>query len=394
MKRRIANFLKYNKVAYFFYYCLMSLWVNILKIFVKPNNKLIFFNSFAGRKYDDSPRVIFETMKEDPRFSDYSFVWAFHEPDKYMVEGAKIIKTDGINYFKTALSARVWITNSSVERGLGFKGKNTFYLNTWHGSPIKKMGSDISAENKSFKSKSIRNVNAMNTQSYFEAEIFSRCFGIPRDNLIEIGLPRNDVLANYSKSDREKIRKSLGISNKKKILLYCPTFREYEKDEKYGVVMAPPMDLKKWERKLGSEYQLLFRAHYEVAKIMEIKEDEFIRNVTDYPSLNDLMIASDVLLSDYSSIYFDYSIMDKCMLHFSYDYDKYEEKRGMYFDIRKCISGADTEDGVIQLLLNMNYDEEVKKTLDFRNKYMNFYGNAAKQTVELIANKILVEEKQ
>lgn len=388
MKQKLTNLLKYNKILFAIYHYAITLFVNGLKFFVKSDDHLILFNSFAGRKYDDSPKAIFEAMKVDQRFKGYKLVWAFHEPDKFSLDGAEKIQTDGIKYFITALKARVWITNSSVERGLSFKGKHTFYLNTWHGSPIKKMGTDIAADSKTFRSTRISIVDIMNTQSYFEADIFSKCFGIPRDHFIEVGLPRNDTLANYTAEEQEQIRRKLGLPTDKKIILYCPTFREYEKDENLGVVLAPPMDLKKWEADLGNQYVLLFRAHYEVSKIMEIQENDFVRNVTDYPALNDLMIASDILISDYSSIFFDYSIMDKCMIHFTYDFDKYEEKRGMYFDIRDYLSGADSEDGVIAILKDVDTEKEIEKTVAFRNKYMNFYGEASKKTVDCIADHI------
>lgn len=388
MRQRIVNLLKYNRVVYAVYYYLMSFCINVLKLFIRVDDKLILINSFAGRKYDDSPKAIFEQMKRDKRFEGYKIVWAFHEPDKFEVEGAEKIKTDCFKYFATALKARVWVTNSSVERGLHFKRKKTFYLNTWHGTPIKKMGSDITSGNTSFDTKSAYNFDVMNAQSLFEADVFSRCFKIPRENFIEVGLPRNDALANYTEEQREELRRKLNIPTGKKVILYCPTFREYEKDEHLGVVLKPPMDLNKWEKELGDEYVLLFRAHYEVSKVMDIKDGDFVRNATDYPSLNDLMIASDILLSDYSSVFFDYSIMDKCMIHFTYDYDKYNEQRGMYFDIREYLSGAATEDDVIDYIKNMDYSSEVEKTRAFRDSFMNFYGSAAKKTVDCIAEHI------
>lgn len=389
MKKKIVNFLKYNRIAYTIYYYIFSTIINGLKIFVRPDEKLILFNSFAGRKYDDSPKAIYEAMRKDSRFKGFHFVWAFHQPELYKVKGAKKIKTDGFNYFITALKARAWVTNSSVERGLNFKGKKTFYLNTWHGSPIKKMGSDIEKGNQSFRSKGNNKTDIMNTQSNFEADIFSKCFGIPRNHFLKVGLPRNDELTSYSDNYRNVIRKKLGIPVEKKAILYCPTFREYEKDENYGVVLAPPIDLKKWENYLGKQYVLLFRAHYEVSNVMDINENRFIKNVTDYVSLNELMIASDILVSDYSSIFFDYSIMDKPMLHFTYDYDKYEEKRGMYFDIRKYLYGASNEDELIRVILNLNDIDAICKTLLFRKKYVNYYGNAVTQTLDCIARHIL-----
>lgn len=389
LKRNIVNFIKYNRFAYTTYYYIMSVAINGLKLIVKPDDKLILFNSFAGRKYDDSPKAIYEAMRKDPRFKDYHFVWAFHQPEKFTVKGAKKIKTDGLKYFITALKARVWVTNSSVERGLNFKGKNTFYLNTWHGSPIKKMGTDIAKDNQSFGAKGKNKTDVMNTQSEFEAAIFSKCFGIPRNHFLKVGLPRNDELADYTEERRNEIRKKLALPADKKVILYCPTFREYERDENLGVILAPPIDLKKWQSKLGEHFVLLFRAHYEVSKVMDIEENGFVKNVTDYLSLNELMIASDILISDYSSIFFDYSIMDKPMLHFTYDYDKYEEKRGMYFDIRDYLSGESNEDDLIRLLLNYNKFEELSKTQMFRNKYVNYYGEAAVRTVDCIAKHIM-----
>lgn len=369
----------------------MSAVINFLKLFVKTDDKLILFNSFAGRKYDDSPKAIYEVMRRDKRFNGYHFVWALHNPNQYKIKGAKIIKTDGIDYFITALMARVWITNSSVERGLNFKGKRTLYFNTWHGTPMKKMGTDIQSDNQSFKSKSDSKIDVMMSQGKFETEVFSRSFGISKNKFLEAGLPRNDILSNYTKEQRESIRQKFGIKSEQKVILYCPTFREYEKDEHLGVIMAPPMHLKKWQDILGNEYVLLMRAHYEVSKVMKIEENEFVKDMTNYPDLNDLFIASDILISDYSSVFFDYSITGKPMFHFTYDYDKYSSKRGMYFDIRYYLSGAENEDKLISIIKNIDEQNEQNKTIYFRDKYVNFYGNAASKAVDRIAELIKLQ---
>lgn len=384
MKKRIINLLKYNKGIYNIYFYIMSFILKLLKLFVKTDNKLILFNSFAGRKYDDSPKEIYEEIIKDDRFKEYKVVWAFHNPEKHKINGAKVIKTDTLEYFITALKSRVWITNSSVERGLDFKNKNTFYLNTWHGTPLKKMGSDIQTDNKSFKSKSKNKVDTMNAQSDYEANIFSRVFNIPRNHFLEVGLPRNDKLINYSCKTRSDIRARLDIPSNKKVILYAPTFREYEKDKNNGCVLKPPMNLKKWENKLSDEYILLFRAHYEVSKVMEINNNYFVRDMTNYNSLNDLMIASDILVSDYSSIFFDYSLMNKPMLYFTYDYEKYSSHRGMYFDIREHLNGGKNEDEIINILKNIDVNLEVNKTIDFKNKFVNYSGDATKKTIDYL----------
>ena len=150
--------------------------------------------------------------------------------------------------------------------------------------------------------------------------------------------------------------------------------------------MAPPINLKLWEEKLGRNYVLLFRAHYEVVKVMNVTSNEFVRDVSAYPVLNELMIVSDILISDYSSIYFDYSVMDKPMLCFAYDYDEYQSKRGMYFDVRKELecTDMDTEDKVIQEILSMDLEKRIAVTRSFRDKYVTSFGTATKQSLYLI----------
>lgn len=388
MKKKLINILKYNKIIYSFYFYVFSMAMNLLKFFVKLDDKLILFNSFAGRNYDDSPKVIFEHMIADERFKDYKMVWAFHEPGKYIVNGAEKIKTDTLEYFITALKARVWITNSSVGRGLDFKGKNTLYFNTWHGTPMKKMGTDIDKGNQAFSSKGKNQFDVMMSQGAYETEIFSRSFGVPKENFLEAGLPRNDIYVNYTEEYRNAIREKLGISSDKKIILYCPTFREYEKDENQGCVLIPPMDLRKWQNELEKDYVLLFRAHYEVAKVMDIQENDFVRNMTAYPNLSELMVASDMLISDYSSVFFDYSIMDKPMLHFTYGYEKYAAERGMYFDIREYLSGGENEDILISIIQKLSTEKELEKTRNFRQEFVHFYGNAGKSAVDEIYRKL------
>ena len=383
-KKFFVNFLKTHKGIYNLYYVALSAILKMFHSFMRTDDKLVLFNSFGGKKYDDSPKSIYEAMLKDDRFKDYKFVWAFHDTDKFEVSGARIIKTDTFKYFKTAMKARVWITNSSIERGLEFKGKNTIYFNTWHGTPIKKMGTDISQDSKSFATKSRTSIDVMTAQSDFEADIFSRVFNINSDKFLRCGLPRNDKYANITSEQVEKIKQKLNIPIEKKCILYAPTFREYDRDKENSCVLAPPMDIEKWQEILGNEYVLLFRAHYEIGKIMHMEDNDFVRNVSGYPLLEDLMIISDVLISDYSSIFFDFSIMDKAMLHFTYDYEEYATKRGMYFDIRKWISGADNADELLEIIKNFDFNTEVLKTKQFREKYVNYYGNATKQCLDCI----------
>lgn len=388
----LINKVKYSPIIYNVYFYIGSMVIKFVGLFIKKDPHLIVFSSFGGRKFDDSPKCIYEQILLDHRFDSFEIIWAFIQPEDIHIARGKKVKTDTWGYYRALLRAGCWVTNSAMERGLSFKDNRTFYYNSWHGTPMKLMGSDIDKSNKSFGSKSRTcPYDVFCAQSQFDADIFMRCFGVPEQSMKIIGLPRNDeLIMDSGESRKRKIKRELGISDDKKVILYAPTFREFNKDDNMNCVMAPPMSIEKWKDTLGNDYVLLFRAHYEVVKVMNLHPDDFLKDVSSYPSLNDLMIVSDILISDYSSIFFDYSIMEKSMLCFAYDYDEYVSKRGLYFDIRKELDcmGLDTEDAIISSILQL--DENYRKAITrvFRDKYVTYYGTATKKSLDIIYDAI------
>ena len=389
MKKYLFYIVKYVKWIYKLYFYLGSFALKVVKLFVRPDDKLILFISFGGRRFDDSPKAIYDSMIKDVRFDEYRIVWAFNNPDAFELQRGQKVKCDTFSYFKTALIARVWISNSTVERGLEFKGKHTFYFNTWHGTPIKKMGADVRGDNKSFKGKGQWKVDYFTCQGEFEQDVFCRVFGgLNKDIARVIGLPRNDIYANYSREYMLSLRKKMNIPSDKRVILYAPTFREYDKSSSMEVKVSVPMDIEKWRKELARDHVLLFRAHYEVAKGLNIKSDDFVREMSSYPQLEDLMIVSDMLISDYSSIFFDYSIMQKPMLAFCYDYDRYASERGMYFDIREWLPSADKEDKLFEFIKADNQEDHIAMTCKFQKKYVTAYGSAVKQSLDVLYNEL------
>lgn len=389
MKEQLGIWIKYYKFLYSWYYYIMGFFLWLLKKVVKPDKNIILFSSFGGKKFDDSPKVIYDLMLLDNRFNQFKLVWAFHKPDNFEIPRGEKVRTDTWSFFITALRARCWITNSSIERGIKFKGKNTFYLNTWHGTPIKRMGADIATINKSFRRKGKSALDAFLVQGKFEAEIFSRVFRINPNKIYLYGLPRNDSLVNYAKTDKELIAKELGLPAGKRVILYAPTFREYDRDNKKRCIIAPPININKWKKNLSQDYVFLFRAHYEVAKALHIEFDnEFIFDVSRYGILNKLMLVSDLLISDYSSIFFDYSIMEKPMFCFAYDYDRYASERGMYFDIRQKLTSCSNEDSLIDAIKKLDSQKEIKKAINFKKEFIDAYGEATQLSLNLIYNNI------
>lgn len=389
MNQKLASHIKYVKPLYACYYHTGTLFLRLLRLFVKPQDNMILFISYGGKKYDDSPKCIYEAMCHDKRFNGYELVWAFNDPGAYAIGMGRKIKTDTLRYFITALKARCWVTNSAVERGLSFKGKRTFYFNTWHGGTIKWMGCDIPWENDSFRSKSKWKVDVMLAQSDYEARLFSRVFDIPLKRFETIGRPRNDGLAVSMPDEIERLKASLHIESRKKVILYAPTFREYEKNEA-GCSLSIPVDFHKWEKHLSDEYVVLFRAHYEVASHMNVQNSDFLRDVSDYPQLNDLMLVADILVSDYSGIYYDFSVMGKPMLCFAYDYEEYSQKRGLYFDIRKELScgNISNENQLLNAITHLDKEKACRQSCRFRDKYVTAYGDATQKSLDIIATEL------
>jgi len=354
-------------------------------LFVKTDTKLIIFSSFGGRKYDDSPKAIYEAMLQDSRFEDYKLMWAFMHPEDYDLPKGEKVRVDTLDYYISLLRARIWVTNSSMTRGLNFSGRNTFQINTWHGSTIKRMGSDINSGNTSFGIKGNSKIGGiMLAQGLYDVDVFSRAFNMSANDFSVIGLPRNDELAQATKEKQDKLKISLGIPKGKKTILYAPTFREYDKDDSNNVVLLPPVNLHLWADKLGNDYVLLFRAHYEVARIIGLEENEFVKDVSAYPNLNELMIASDLLISDYSSIFFDYAILGKPMLCYCYDYEKYAEKRGVYFDIRRWLPSANGEEELLNVIYNIDTTVKSEASIKFLRNYVTEFGQATEKSLDII----------
>lgn len=379
MKEKLIQFAKDNRVVYSIYYHLMNVVVRFIKLLVKPDDKLILFVSYGGRYFNDSPKCLYDRIKTDPRFTDYKLVWAFRTPSDYP-EVENRIKIDSLQYFSTALKARCWITNVHIERGLDFKGKNTFYFNTAH-TNIPKLSEGAANNEKTFKSKAEGKCDFFCVQCEYEKELFK----YSGKKVEVVGFPKNDILANYEEEDRIRIRRKLDIPDGKIVILYAPTFREgYLKDRNVEV------NFKKWEKILGHDYMVFFRAHPVFAcKVNVDSTSGFVVDMSSYSDNNDLMIAADILISDYSGIFVEFGIQQKPMFCYAYDYDDYVITRGLFFDVRKDLPGGYlNEEDLLDYIKNGDRQEIMKKVETFRNKYIQVYGHATDACLDIIYKNI------
>ncbi len=367
--------------------------LRFFSIFIPKHNKQILFASFGGRNFNDSPKAIYDEICKRDIFRDWNLIWAFVKPDSISIPRGKKIKIDSLQFFKALLQSRVWVSNSGMDRAIHLNLRNVIKVETWHGTPLKKICGDehqnILGGRRTVKGK-LDNKTIRCAQSEFDRHLFQRLFHATRECILACDLPRNDELFEYSEKKLNLIRSSLNIVNGKKIILYAPTYREYLWDDKGNNLIAPPIHLDKWKTILGSKYVLLFRAHYAVGTALNIKTDDFVIDVSSYPNLNDLYAISDMMISDYSSAFFDYSILERPMFCFAYDLDEYQEKRGLYLDLKETLPCEvhEQEDSLLEDIKNVDVESSSQKTHAFHLKFTPYAGRASKVVVDEIIKRL------
>lgn len=391
MRQQIISYFKRNPQILNIAWNSARVILNIYGRFKTQGNKVV-FASFGGRKFDDSPKALYDEISQRHEFDKWDLVWAFVEPEKFTLPRGRKVKIDTLSFFKELLTAKIWISNSGIDRGIGIKKKGLIKVETWHGTPIKKIGGEENQNSMKVSKRAfpLDTDTIRCAQSDYDREIFARIFHASMDSFVMEDLPRNDPLLTYSKNKCNQIRATLKIPNGKKVILYVPTYREYLLNEKNEIFMKPPIDLAKWESKLSEQFVMLFRAHYAVNAALEICDSDFIRDVTDYQTLNDLYAIADLLISDYSSSFFDYSILNRPMLCFAYDLDEYEIKRGLYLKLEDTLpcSIDKNEDDLIEHIINLDYKAASEATKEFHEHFAPKAGNASRAVTGVIIGRI------
>ncbi len=394
LRDRIISFFKANpsvvRIVWRCARCLLRVW----GWFVPVQKKTMIFCSFGGRKYDDSPKALYEEVCRRTEFDGWRLIWAFVEPDKYTITRGDKLKVDTMAFFKALLQSRVWVSNSGMDRGIGLKRKGTIRVETWHGTPLKKIGGEehqnsLGKSPTTYKGKKDGDTIRC-AQSEFDREIFARINHAEKSAILLSDLPRNDSLLSYTDEMISEVKCHIGITADKKVILYMPTYREYLVDEKGNNYIAPPLNFEEWKRLLGDGFVVLIRAHYAVTAALNVCESDFLKDVSAYPFINDLYAVSDILVSDYSSAYFDYSILDRPMLCFAYDLNEYEHKRGLYLNLEStlpCVVDYD-ENSLLKHIMHLDYAEAIARTKEFHHKYAPYAGHASKDVIDIVLSKI------
>lgn len=303
------------------------------------------FVSFGGRQVSDSPLEIFhELQKTQPNLKK---VWAVVDESQEVPAGSSKIVVGTPSWFAALARSKYLVSNNNLPQYFR-KRPGQIYLQTWHGTPLKRIGKDIGKNQltEGYNNAMKREAGYWDyliSPNEFSSEIFPRAFGF-RGRLLETGYPRNDRLA---KPKSQGLREKLGIATGQTVVLYAPTWRDDARDEAGNWAAVNNLQ----QVSLPSNFTLLYRGHTNTAA-SERKLAADTIDVTDYPDVTDLYLAADVLVTDYSSVMFDFSVTGKPMLFLCPDLANYRTLRGFYFDFENEVPGPilKTAAEVVQVL--------------------------------------------
>lgn len=338
------------------------------------DSKSIVFSSFSGRYFSDSPKAIYEYMIASGKYSDYKFIWAFRNPRDFDFlldnPNTAIVKANTKTYEKSLIRSKFWIMNYRVADHI-YPTDEQVYVQLWHGTPLKRLGYDIHISDNAMNSKNeIREKYRIDAEKFkyilspsaFASEKFVSAWNLKavgkEDTVLLDGYPRNDFLVNFTEEDVREIKARLEIiDTDKKIILYAPTWRDNQHTSGVGYTYEVSVDFDKLRKELQDEYIILFRAHYLVANTFDFeKYDGFIFNVSEYSDINHLYAVSDMLITDYSSVFFDYAVLEKPIIYYMYDLKQYGNTiRGFYLDVKELPGPiVESEDQLIKAIGDSN----------------------------------------
>ncbi|MEV1020906.1 CDP-glycerol glycerophosphotransferase family protein [Streptomyces sp. NPDC050264] len=305
----------------------------------------VVFESHMGKCYGDSPRAIHEELVARRRGAHV--VWSYATSPDGFPPDAKLVRRWSWRYLWALARAEWWVDNQGFPHALD-KPKHTTYLQTWHGSAYKRMGFDEirhktqNAPRREQLARAVDRFDHFLVRSEHDVNTLAHAYRISGDRLMRVGYPRNDRLVAARKRDgregrfpRPALAVALGIPDHRTVVLYAPTFRGAPKKN----TVRLPLDVRRFAEQFGDTHVLLVRAHYMEAAALPVTPPGTVIDVSAHHDVSELLCLADVLVTDYSSIMFDYALLDRPLVHFAPDLDAYAAERGSYFDLRARAGG-------------------------------------------------------
>ncbi|MFE6159358.1 CDP-glycerol glycerophosphotransferase family protein [Streptomyces sp. NPDC056486] len=319
-----------------------------------PLRDAVLYCSFDGRQYSDSPRAVHEHLVA--KGADLEHLWVVRDQQVGLPGSASPVALWSAEWYEALARCRYIVTNTQLPEWFE-RAEGQYVVQTWHGTPLKRIGLDLAGRSSGDRAYMdtlpgrAAQWSVLVSPNRFSTPVLRGAFGYTGE-VLERGYPRNDLL---HAADRAKVaasvRERLGIPEGRRVVLYAPTWRENQPKQagRYGLDLQ--LDLDAAERAIGDDQVLLVRRHYLVGGA--VPGSDFVRDVTRYPDVSELLLISDVLVTDYSSLMFDFAQTGRPMLFHTYDLDHYRDTlRGFCFDFAAQAPGPllATSDEVIAAL--------------------------------------------
>ncbi|BCL30197.1 CDP-glycerol glycerophosphotransferase family protein [Streptomyces aurantiacus] len=348
---------------------------------------LVVFESHLGRQYSDSPKALYEEMRRQGLA--FEAVWSYtgsgpaglpagFPPD------ATLVRRWSLPYLKALARAEFWVDNQSYPLKLT-KRPGTTYIQTWHGSALKRMGFDEpqwklrTRHAQAEQQRVLDRFDRFLIRSEHDVRTLARAFRLKERTLLRVGYPRNDALVRArarevetGARERGPLAAELGIPDDRAVLLYAPTFRQHGGRQRRFEL---PFDVERFADEFGDRYVLLVRSHYLNHVVLPPSVRGRVVDVSAHHDVTPLLALADGLITDYSSVMFDYALLGRPMFFFAYDYEEYvHEGRGTYFDLLERAPGpvARTEEELYVALASL--DEQAVKYAEAREGFVAEFG--------------------
>lgn len=371
----------------------------LFRFFPIDSNKIVFC-CYMGKGYGDNLKPICEELLNVENV-DFDIVWVLNKSNynKDMPKGIRKVKYKSLRYLYELTTSKIWIDNSRKEF-VPFKRKNQYYIQTWHaGLCLKKVEKDAELVLPKFYIRRAicdsKNADLFISNSLWETKLYNDSFWY-NGRILEDGIPRNDILINSTKhvKIKQEVYKKFNINPNKRILLYAPTFRNDFSLNAYNLDFNEFLTY--LNKTTKAEWTLLLKLHPNISEKsygLNIPKDSI--DVSNYGDLYELMISSDMLITDYSSLMFDYGYLNKPLFLYASDVADYLNDRGFYFDYYKLPFPVATN---IEELISV-YNKYNKTT--YINNLKKFYndvglketGNSAKKIANIIIEECKNEKK-
>ncbi len=361
------------------------------------DSRLIVFESFLGKQYSCNPRAIYEYLKEN--HPEYKMYWSIDPryASSFEGKGLNVVNRFSFQWLFLMARAKFWVSNSRLPLWIP-KPNHTVYLQTWHGTPLKRLaadmeevhmpGTDTQSYKRNFLAESSR-WDYLISPNRYSTEIFRRAFAFEK-TMLETGYPRNDILYTVNTSSNiAEIKSRLKLPKDKKIILYAPTWRDNEFYDTGKYKFNLKLDLARMEEELGDDYIILLRMHYLIAENLDLSPFKgFAFDTSQHEDIRELYLVADLLITDYSSVFFDYANLQRPMIFFVYDIESYRDQlRGFYFEFEQDAPGPlvkTTQDVINEI---KRYETNGYELPDHFNEFHQKFcyledGNSTKRVVE------------